>query len=267
MLLLGTGESGKSTFDKQMRTIYGDGYSDQDLCAFDKLVYQNILLSMQSMIHATEMLFISYSDPDNIDKANFLLSIDYKTVITLDNLYLESIRDLWADDGIQKCYSLRREYQMIDSAKYFLDELDRTAAPHYQPTVQDILYVRVPTSGIIEYTFEVQDFSFRIVDVGGQRSERRKWIHCFEEVASIIFFAALSDYDQILSESHENRLKESMTLFRIIFNYPWFEYASIILFLNKKDLFEEKIIHSHLVDFFHQYDGPQCDSITARNFI
>ena len=158
MLLLGTGESGKTNLGKQMRIIYGDGYSDQDLCAFDKLVYQNILLSMQSMIHATEMLYISYSDPDNIDKANFLLSIDYKTVITLDNLYLESIRDLWADAGIQKCYSRRREYQVMDSAKYFLDELDRTAAPHYQPTVQDILYVRVPTSGIIEYTLRCKTF-------------------------------------------------------------------------------------------------------------
>ena len=42
---------------------------------------------------------------------------------------------------------------------------------------------------------------FRMVDVGGQRSERRKWIHCFENVTSIIFLVALSEYDQILFES------------------------------------------------------------------
>ena len=41
----------------------------------------------------------------------------------------------------------------------------------------------------------------RMVDVGGQRSERRKWIHCFENVTSIIFLVALSEYDQILFES------------------------------------------------------------------
>lgn len=40
-----------------------------------------------------------------------------------------------------------------------------------------------------------------MVDVGGQRSERRKWIHCFENVTSIIFLVALSEYDQILFES------------------------------------------------------------------
>ena len=44
-------------------------------------------------------------------------------------------------------------------------------------------------------------FAFRMVDVGGQRSERRKWIHCFENVTSIIFLVALSEYDQILFES------------------------------------------------------------------
>lgn len=46
-----------------------------------------------------------------------------------------------------------------------------------------------------------------MVDVGGQRSERRKWIHCFENVTSIIFLVALSEYDQILFES-ENEVSQ-----------------------------------------------------------
>ena len=44
--------------------------------------------------------------------------------------------------------------------------------------------------------------SFRIVDVGGQRSERKKWIHCYEDVTVILFFVALSAYDFGLSEKH-----------------------------------------------------------------
>lgn len=48
----------------------------------------------------------------------------------------------------------------------------------------------------------------RMVDVGGQRSERRKWIHCFENVTSIIFLVAISEYDQVLYESKNDvRLK------------------------------------------------------------
>lgn len=37
--------------------------------------------------------------------------------------------------------------------------------------------------------------------MGGQRSERRKWIHCFEKVTSILFLVALSEYDEVLAES------------------------------------------------------------------
>jgi guanine nucleotide-binding protein subunit alpha len=45
-------------------------------------------------------------------------------------------------------------------------------------------------------------------DVGGQRSERKKWIHCFENVTSIIFCVALSEYDQVLlEESSQVRLE------------------------------------------------------------
>lgn len=61
----GTGESGKSTFIKQMRIIHGAGYSDEDKRGFIRLVYQNIFTSMQSMIRATETLKIPYKFEQN----------------------------------------------------------------------------------------------------------------------------------------------------------------------------------------------------------
>lgn len=61
----GTGESGKSTFIKQMRIIHGGGYSDEDKRSYAKLVFQNIYTSMQTMIRAMEVLSISFSDPKN----------------------------------------------------------------------------------------------------------------------------------------------------------------------------------------------------------
>jgi hypothetical protein len=36
--------------------------------------------------------------------------------------------------------------------------------------------------------------------VGGQRSERKKWIHCFESVNALIFMTAVSEYDEVLFE-------------------------------------------------------------------
>ncbi|XP_006562642.1 guanine nucleotide-binding protein G(q) subunit alpha isoform X4 [Apis laboriosa] len=268
LLLLGTGESGKSTFIKQMRIIHGSGYSDDDKRGFIKLVYQNIFMAMQSMIRAMDLLKIQYTESSNIEKAELVRSVDFETVTTFESPYVEAIKDLWADGGIQECYDRRREYQLTDSAKYYLLEIDRVAAPDYLPTEQDILRVRVPTTGIIEYPFDLEEIRFRMVDVGGQRSERRKWIHCFENVTSIIFLVALSEYDQILFESeNENRMEESKALFKTIITYPWFQQSSVILFLNKKDLLEEKIMYSHLVDYFPEYNGPKQQAVPAREFI
>ena len=44
---------------------------------------------------------------------------------------------------------------------------------------------------------------YRLCDIGGQRSERKKWIHCFEGVTAIIFLVALSEYDLCLAEDQE----------------------------------------------------------------
>lgn len=100
--------------------------------------------------------------------------------------------------------------------------------------------------------------AFRMFDVGGQRSERKKWIHCFEGVTAIIFCVALSGYDLVLAEDEEmNRMIESMKLFDSICNSKWFVETSIILFLNKKDLFEEKIVRSPLTICFPEYSGKQ----------
>ena len=167
-----------------------------------------------------------------------------------------SLKGLWADSGIKQCFARSREYQLNDSAGYFLDALDRLCDPSYIPTEQDVLRSRVITTGIIETKFEYKSLYFTLIDVGGQRSERRKWIHCFQDVTAIIFCVSMSVYDQVLAEDEEvNRMRESLALFEPICNYPFFKKTSMILFLNKKDLFEEKITKSPLSICFPDYTG------------
>ncbi|XP_010724071.1 guanine nucleotide-binding protein G(q) subunit alpha [Meleagris gallopavo] len=184
-----------------MRIIHGSGYSDEDKRGFTKLVYQNIFTAMQAMIRAMDTLKIPYKYEHNKAHAQLVREVDVEKVSTFENPYVDAIRSLWNDPGIQECYDRRREYQLSDSTKYYLNDLDRIADSTYLPTQQDVLRVRVPTTGIIEYPFDLQSVIFRMVDVGGQRSERRKWIHCFENVTSIMFLVALSEYDQVLVES------------------------------------------------------------------
>ncbi|XP_068616832.1 guanine nucleotide-binding protein subunit alpha-14-like [Brachionichthys hirsutus] len=268
LLLLGTGESGKSTFIKQMRIIHGGGYTDEDKRNYAKLVYQNIYTSMQAMVRAMETLSVAFSDPQNQSHANSVLDVEVDKVEEFEQSLAAAIGSLWNDAGIQECYDRRREYQLSDSTKYYLTNLDRISQPSYLPDLQDILRVRVPTTGIIEYPFDMENVIFRMVDVGGQRSERRKWIHCFENVTSIIFLVALSEYDQFLAESdNENRMEESLALFKTIITYPWFQKSSVILFLNKTDIIEEKIMDSHLATYFPAFTGPQKDQKAAQEFI
>ncbi|EDW90736.2 uncharacterized protein Dyak_GE12482 [Drosophila yakuba] len=268
LLLLGAGESGKSTFIKQMRIIHGSGYSDEDKRGYIKLVFQNIFMAMQSMIKAMDMLKISYGQGEHSELADLVMSIDYETVTTFEDPYLNAIKTLWDDAGIQECYARRREYQVNDTAEYFLSDISRIGQADYLPTEQDILCAREPTLNIQVYPFELDGLLLSMVDVAGQRTERRKWIHLFSNVTSIIFLAALSEYDEFMMESdNENRLEESKALFHTVITFEWFETASIILFLNKKDVLEEKIMYSHLIDYFPDYDGPPQDANAAQEYV
>ncbi len=89
------------------------------------------------------------------------------------------------------------------SLDYFFSDLERLFDPQYQPTEQDIIQCRVRTTGIKETVFCLRDHELMMVDVGGQKSERRKWIHCFQDVTSILFLVSLSGYDQCLVEDKD----------------------------------------------------------------
>ncbi|XP_038061257.1 guanine nucleotide-binding protein G(i) subunit alpha [Patiria miniata] len=257
LLLLGAGESGKSTIVKQMKIIHEEGYSEEDCKQYKPVVYSNTIQSMIAIIRAMGSLKVDFGDGDRTDDARQLFALAGQAEEGELSPELAAVmKRLWADGGVQGCFSRSREYQLNDSASYYLNALDRLAAPGYIPTQQDVLRTRVKTTGIVETHFTFKDLHFKMFDVGGQRSERKKWIHCFEGVTAIIFCVALSAYDLVLAEDEEmNRMHESMKLFDSICNNKWFTETSIILFLNKKDLFEEKITKSPLTICFPEYTG------------
>lgn len=138
---------------------------------------------------------------------------------------------------------------------------------HFVPSDQDILRARVRTTGIIETIFESANFIYRLYDVGGQRSERKKWIHCFEGVTAVLFLANIASYDQCLLEDKEcNAMQEAISLFDNICNSMWFEQTSIILFLNKVDIFKTRILVSNISRYFPDYTQGDTDFNAAREY-
>ena len=272
LLLLGGGESGKSTFVKQMKIIHGDGYSIDELNSFISIIHGNLLTSMVQVIKAMDKLNITLHNPSSQAYAskiiNFPTPLEHGMMIPSE--IGEKIKVLWQDDGFQECLKHAVEYQLSDSAPYYFKNKDRILDPSYIPNEQDVLQSRVQTTGIIETSFKQGNITYKIFDVGGQRSERRKWLHCFDDVKAVLFVAALSGYDMTLIEDGTtNRMEDSLNLFQAICANKFFDRSSIILFLNKFDLFTEKINNTnhHLRLYFPHYNGPDHDVSAAKEFI
>eukprot|EP01147_Barroeca_monosierra_P005284 gene5284-8849_t len=269
LLLLGAGESGKSTLVKQMKIIHGDGFTQEELRSYRPTIADNLVHSMRAVLEAMGSLRIDLGDQNNRVHAKAVLTyIEAGPQGQLAPELTAALKSLWADSGVQECFRRSNEYQLNDSAEYFFNNIDRISQPNYMPTEQDVLRARVRTTGIIETRFTHKDLTYRMFDVGGQRSERRKWIQCFDDVTAVIFVAALSGYDMKLYEDQEtNRIQESLTLFDAICNNKFFLNTAMILFLNKTDLFSQKIARTPLQDYFPDYSGPPNDAATARKFI
>lgn len=270
MLLLGAGESGKSTVLKQMKLIHHGGYNDQERDAYKEIIFSNTIQSMRAILDAMPQLDIQLASA-NEGRRNIIMALPGQVEgDSLPREVVDAIRGLWRDPGVREAVRRSREYQLNDSATYYFNSIDRMSAPGYLPTDQDILRSRVKTTGITETTFKVGELTYRLFDVGGQRSERKKWIHCFENVTALVFLVSLSEYDQMLYEDESvNRMQEALTLFDSICNSRWFVKTSIILFLNKIDLFAEKLPHSPLGDYFPDYTGGDnydaaCDYLLHR---
>ncbi|KAJ3437530.1 guanine nucleotide-binding protein g(o) subunit alpha [Anaeramoeba flamelloides] len=215
LLLLGAGESGKSTVVKQMKIIHKEGFNENE------------------RKEVVDQMFVN------------------------THLY----------GGIQDAYSRRNEFQLFDAAEFYFTNIDRFVEEGFTPNDEDILNTRVRTTGIIETKFEYEGIKFSLFDVGGQRNERKKWIHCFSGVTVVIFCASLSEYDQSLFEdSTKNRMTEALMLFEEICNSRWFTDTSICLFLNKADLFRNKIKTVDLNVCFKDYEGG-CDFDNASEYL
>lgn len=105
--------------------------------------------------------------------------------------------------------------------------MDRISSPFYVPTEQDVLRTRIKTTGIVETNFIYKNLNIKMMDVGGQRSERKKWIHCFEDVTAIIFCVALSEYDLFLIED------ENMVFLFLKRKTTFLNYTYPLIFKNR----------------------------------
>ncbi|KAJ8293808.1 Guanine nucleotide-binding protein alpha-2 subunit [Rhodotorula toruloides] len=249
MLLLGPGSSGKST----ILVIHLSGFTPSELEAYRQQIFVNVRDGMRAVFQVME--------EEGLDFADSGLAANRELVATARDLrdgepfpwpVIAAVQAMAADPACRAVVARG-------------SELCRQADPRYQPTDQDVLRCRQKTTGISETTFKNRHME--IFDVGGQRSERKKWIHCFENVTAILFLASLAGYDQVLIEDRDsNQMQEALMLFDSICNSQWFVRTSMILFLNKQDVFKERTSVSPISAFFPDYTGPDLDYHAGQEY-
>ncbi|KAI9697781.1 MAG: hypothetical protein M1836_004457 [Candelina mexicana] len=230
------GESGKSTVLKQMKLLYAEGFPASEREEWRATIFSNLINAFKVILDAMEEYGIEFGNPANAEYAGIILAepeIGPKQVFPLD----------------------------------FFEDIDRLFTKDYLPNDQDVLRSRLRTTGITETIFELGTLTYRMFDVGGQRSERKKWIHCFESVNCLLFLVAISGYDQCLVEDKDaNQMQEALMLFESIANSQWFSKSAIILFLNKIDLFKQKIAYSPISKYFPDYRDDPTDWKQASRY-
>merc|ERR1719216_457367 len=258
LLLLGTGSSGKSTLFKSLKIITKEPHMETETAEARHVIRQNCVAGILTLLKKSQELW-EKNEAKNID---CLVNMDQETVDHITNVvqygsetfsdaldYAEvtslgtSIYFLWTLKAVKATFSRRgNTYSFPDNMDYFFNKVREIMTETYNPSVEDMLKCRVRTTGMIEYKYDIKENEFILYDVGGQRNERKKWIHHFADVAAVLFICALNHYHAVLFEDEKkNAMHEAVELFKEICNSKWFRKSEMILFLNKDDLFKEKL--------------------------
>eukprot|EP01083_Nonionella_stella_P087338 242941_1 len=255
LLMLGAGESGKSTVMKQLCRIYDIRDTELLDCeVFTPIIHTNTVHAMNVLIEACETFGTPLSREMRREVAHLK---GYQSNTLMNAAQGSAIYRLWRDQTIRNVYHRRHQFYFPDSGNYYFNSVRRFMEPGFKATPEDIVMARVRTTGILENEFRDPPILWNVVDVGGQRSERKKWIRLFDGIQGLLFLVNLAGYNSVLYEDEsKNRMIEAIELFEKTMSTPTFFDIPVFLFLNKMDVFEEFLEMQNITSCFKDYQGP-----------
>ncbi|KAJ1674594.1 Guanine nucleotide-binding protein alpha-2 subunit [Spiromyces aspiralis] len=155
ILLLGSGESGKSTIVKQMKIIHQNGYTKEELAMFRPTIYKNVIDSAHELVTGMQICDMWPENEENRAFAEELLELDENSGIYtgITRRFVDSMELLWRDLVIPRLLVRSSDFYIMDSAPYFFSNIRRIGSDDYLPTEADVLRSRSKTTGIIETRF------------------------------------------------------------------------------------------------------------------
>ncbi|XXQ40016.1 G-protein alpha subunit [Plasmodiophora brassicae] len=266
ILVLGSGESGKSTVVKQIRLVHkGKVFSEEELARFREALLDNVVDCCKAFCTAVVRFGRQFDDEEDAATAKVFMEAE-DTHLPLTPELGQKVLKLWRSKAVTEIMIMRDKFWILDSVDWYFANVERFIESDFVPTEEDCVMARVRTTGMVMTEFDQPNqeskhewdktIHWRVIDVGGQRNERKKWIHFFDDVKAILFVVNLAGYNMVLFEDdQQNRMMEELELFRQVVNNPVFATTPIFLFLNKKDLFEQKIRKVGLEKCFPDYKG------------
>eukprot|EP01128_Nolandella_sp_AFSM9_P005602 TRINITY_DN273_c0_g1_i1.p1 TRINITY_DN273_c0_g1~~TRINITY_DN273_c0_g1_i1.p1 ORF type:complete len:441 (+),score=146.30 TRINITY_DN273_c0_g1_i1:179-1324(+) len=256
LLLLGSGEAGKSTLLKQLRLLHTEGFDPRERSSYVKIVRKNILDGLKSVLKAALAKGLTFGELSSVVEELVELNT---TRVKFDD-FAPDVKALLTSKPVKRIMKKASEHSIPDATPFFFEHFERISSKKYAPTDEDIILSRVMTTAITEYKFSIEGTPFKFIDVAGQRNRRDKWIHFFENVTAMIFVASLANYNKMLWEDDTvNAMADQITLFGDLVNSPYFQNTSVILLLNKRDLFQEKFEKVPLSVCFDDYEKEEDD--------
>ncbi|KAF2689823.1 G-protein complex alpha subunit GpaA/FadA [Lentithecium fluviatile CBS 122367] len=255
ILILGTSESGKSTLLKALRLCLQEPYTLDERLSYREIIWSNVVQSARVVLEAMESLELPLENDTNEYHVQtiFMQPSQYEDCPPGSEV-IHAVKLLWDDAGFQDAFNRRREYQLPDSFRYYAIDVERIMSPDYVPTNEDIFRSRVKTTGITESSFLYNDLGYKVFDVGGVRSERKKWIHVFGNISTVAFTIDAHSYAKILFEDETvNRMQEQLHLFDSVVNSRWFQESSFIIVFTKIDMLEEWLQTNPAEQYFPGY--------------
>jgi guanine nucleotide-binding protein G(z) subunit alpha len=265
IILVGTSASGKTTLAKQLRiiTTEGDPFDREETEIYKKLIRYNLITNFG----AIGTLIKRFSEEEKEAKAsgkeisletrarikktkgilpntiaNLAKISEYKYDADVTNNENEElftyVKNVCQDERLMENFDYELTY-----IRHYTNKIESVLAVDYTPTLDDILRTRQRTTGFSDLSFIKDKVMWEIFDVGGQLAERRKWelIANSNKINAVVFCMSLADFQDTNQETGKTCLIDTLELFRRVVKESWVNGKALIIFLNKTDLFKERL--------------------------
>ncbi|KAG2378392.1 hypothetical protein C9374_004396 [Naegleria lovaniensis] len=279
LILLGTGEGGKTTFQRQIYHLKNQELNTKERHKYAETIQYSIFNNLKTITEHPSVVLNS-----ELKKlASELASLVDQYV---DSRFDHSHREKLVNQGpiFQKLVDHHHVREVIESCelypqlhltgdyKYFFKHYTRIACKEYQPTFEDFKRMQLKTVGVIKgEEVEFENYKITITDTGGQRNERKKWAKALSQrTDAILFMVSMREAFQMCYEDHElNRSKETIDCFQELLSLEYVNNCPIFVVFTKTDLLEE-VLKKRKVSFnstFPEYKGDNYSIEEIKSFM